>query len=256
MKKKFLSIFIIAMISLGCIACSNEKQQAEEPVEQSVEEDSSNNEEIEGKKNLDKNLEGIDLVHSIDSKRPEKLVIKSEMTSYGTTTEMATYYSGDKMRTEVDVPGMSKSILIYLPDDNVMYSYVYGETEGIKMIGANTTYAEEMGLMIDNDNFLAEVVDESSKDMIARVDNLDGEEVIYIEATEADEEIGDVLVKMWYSNKYATPLKYEVIMGENTMMQLHVTEISDHANTDASLFTPPSDVNFEEMSMEKMMENW
>ncbi len=261
MKKKFLAIFIIAMVSLSCVACSNDNKKAEEPADQKIEENISNSNETEvskteEKEDINENLEGIDLINSMDNKRPEKLMIKSEMTSYGTTTKVATYYNGDMTRTEMDVPGMAKSISIFLPNESVIYSYVYGETEGVKMIGANTTYAEEMGLMVDNSDFLTEVVEESSRDVIARVEKLEGEEVIYIEATETDEEIGDVLVKMWYSKKYGTPLKYEVAIGEKTMMQLNVTEISDNVNIDESLFVPPSDVNFEEMSMEKMMENW
>ena len=253
MKNKLLSILLIATVSLGVVACSSNEKPAEQPAEQNIEESSANNQETKG---IDKNLEGIELVNSLDSKRPDKLVIKSEMTAFGTTTKMATYYDADKTRTEVDTANMPKSILIHIPSDGVMYSYVEGETQGYKMIGADTTYAEEMGLMFDDSSLLKELVEASSNDMSARVENLDGEEVVYIEATETDEEIGNMLVKMWYSSKYGTPLKYEVVVGETTMMALNVTEISDNEKIDKSLFEPPTDVNFEEMSMEKMMENW
>ncbi|GMQ63657.1 hypothetical protein [Vallitalea maricola] len=183
------------------------------------------------------------------------MLIKSEMTAFGTTTSMNTYYDGNKSRTEIDVPGMAKSILIHLPNEEVMYQYVYGEETGVKMTGANASYAEEMGLMMDT-SMLAEITDASSEDMIARVETLDGEEVIYIEATQSDEDMGDVLVKMWYSKKYATPLKYEVYMGETLMTNLKVIKITDSIRFSGDEFVPPKDVTFQEMDMQSMMAEW
>lgn len=252
-KNKILAFICITLMTLSISACGGN----EKPVEQSAQQESNTDiQETAVNEGIDKNLEGLDLVRSIAYKKPEKLMMKSEMTASGMTTKMTTYYDGDKTRTEVESPNLPTSILISLPSEGVMYTYVSGQTDGFKMVGADNTYAEEMGLMVDDSELLTEIVDESSEDIIARVETLDGEEVIYIETTEADEEMGNVLVKMWYSNKYGTPLKYEVIMNETTMMELNVTEISDKEKIEDSLFVPPSDVNFQEVNMEQMMENW
>ncbi|WP_304509912.1 hypothetical protein [Anaerotignum sp.] len=253
-KNKILAFICITLVTLSISACGGNEKPVEQSVQQKVEETDS--QETAANEGIDKDLEGIDLVHSIAYKKPEKLMIKSEMTASGLTTKMTTYYDGDKTRTEVESPNLPQSVLISLPSEGVMYTYVSGQSDGFKMVGADNTYAEEMGLMVDDSELLTEIVDESSDDIIARVETLDGEEVIYIETSEADEEMGNVLVKMWYSNKYGTPLKYEVIMNETTMMELKVTEINDKEKIDDSLFVPPSDVNFQEVNMEQMVENW
>ena len=66
--------------------------------------------------------------------------------------------------------------------------------------------------------------------------------------------MGNVHVKMWYSTKYSTPLKYEVIAGEQPMMTLKVVEIESNIKVDASLFEPASDIEFQEVNMESMMD--
>ncbi len=198
-------------------------------------------------------LDGEELIQSLTNNRPEKMMIKSEMTSFGMTMTTTTYYDGENSRTESDIPDLGKSILIYLADEGVMYQYVYGDAEGVKMTGANQDYASEMGLMTDTSLF-AEILDQGSPDMTAKRDTLDGEEVIYIEATQSDEDTGEALVKMWYSEKYATPLKYEVIIGETVVASMHTTKITDNVSIDESLFLAPEDVNFQEVDMEAMME--
>ncbi len=199
--------------------------------------------------------DGMTLLSSLSSKRPETMRVESELIAFNTTTIMTTYYDGEKSRTEIDLPNMAKSILIHLPNEEAMYQYVYGESTGVKILNADSASAGEMGLMMDT-SMLSEIKNESSENVIAKPDDLDGEEVIYLEATQYDEEMGEVLVKMWYSDKYATPLKYEIHVGETLMMELKVNSISDNVNFQGELFTPPSDIIFEDIDMEVLMENW
>ncbi|MBN2899823.1 MAG: hypothetical protein JXO44_13725, partial [Clostridia bacterium] len=210
--------------------------------------------ETENEVALDASLEGLNLVQSITGKRPSKLLIESEMVAFGMTTKMKTYYENNNSRTEIDVTDMEKSVLINLGDEGVMYQYVYGEENGIKMTDVTEDYAEEMSLRMDV-SMLADMTEASSEDVTARVETLDGEEVIYIEATESDEDMGEVLVKMWYSEKYATPLKYEVIVGETTMASMHVTKVTTSVNFDQSMFVPPSDVAFQEVAMDSLLDD-
>ena len=279
MKNKTLLFIVVLILIVSFVGCSTEKviNKNDNP-NQAVENTDNNNdkqveksgevtsqdsqkqdtdeqkEQAKETNSFDKSLSGKELLGSIKGNRPKTMRMESEMISFGTASKIITYYDADNTRTETNIAGVGESILIYLADEEVMYSYLEGEAEGVKMTGANTEYAEEMGLMIDTTSLFAEITDQSSEAMTATVENLGGEEVVYIEATEADEEIGQVLVKMWYSVKYHTPLKYEVFMGESRMMQLNVTKVEKDVKIDKALFTPPSNVSFKETDMEAMMD--
>lgn len=269
MRNKGLIGLIILCLVLALAACGQEPKVSDDTASTEVEKEKIAEEElVEARSStsesvteiannqdvVDETLENVALVKSLSNQRPNKLLIESEMTAFNMTTKMKTYYNGKNSRTEIDVPDMAKSILIHLADEEVMYQYVYGQATGVKMTGANSDYAEEMGLMMDT-SMLAEITNASSKDITAKVDMLGDEKVVYIEATQSDEDMGEVLVKMWYSEKYATPLRYEIIVGETTMAHLEVTKITDSVSIDESIFTPPSDVTFEELAMETLMEN-
>jgi hypothetical protein len=248
---------------VGCgekVVTENVKEESEEIVKEEVEsEEETPKEEVAEvvKEAVDaSSLEGLELIGTLNTTRPEKLKIESEMIIFGATSKISTFYEGNKVRTETDVAGMAKSILINLPEEGAIYQYMYGDTEGVKMMDDGTSNTEGMGIMIDQAELLAAITDESSNDLIAKVDTLDGEEVVYIEATESDEDMGEMLVKMWYSVKYATPMKYQVFAGEEMVMELKVTKILDNINMNESLFLPPSDVTFTEFSMDEMMDTF
>ena len=63
-----------------------------------------------------------------------------------------------------------------------------------------------------------------------------------------------MLVKMWYSVKYNVPLKYEVFMNEQSFMVLEVVEIEKDINIDEKLFEVPSDITFQEVDINSMMD--
>lgn len=260
MKKKLLALLLSVCLCVPLVGCgenekavdntqpkvTTEEQQTQKPEEQ----EEVTQEQAEGGR------EGINLINSIGTDRPSTLRIVSEVTTLGSTITMTTYYDGDKSKTEIDVPGMSKSILIHIPNKEIMYQYVYGESTGIKITGADKSSAEEMGMMMDT-SILTDLLNNSSDDIIARMEYLEefnGEEVVYIESTESDEDVGEMLVKMWYSEKYATPLKYEVYAGGTLMTELKVTKISDNVNFNADTFMPPADIQFQEIDMATMME--
>jgi outer membrane lipoprotein-sorting protein len=205
---------------------------------------------------LDQSLMGMDLLMSIaEAKAPSKLVMTSESMMMGSKTVTTTYTEGDKTRSEVRMAELGTMFTISLNGGEEIYYWEEGATEGTLIKGMSADEASELGYLQDDTELFAEVTDESSPDMVARVEMLDGEEVIYIETTENDPESGEVEVFMWYSVKYATPLKYEMYMGgEDPIVSYVVTDIDKKMNIDNSMFTPPSDVNFMEVDMGAMMD--
>lgn len=266
MKTKLLIVLMILTLMVSIVGCSseeptkstddiNETTNVEETeVNEDVDTDEENKTVETDIKPLDTSLEGIDLINSLSSEKPKSMMIKTEVTAFGMATISTAYYDGENFRTETDVQGLGTTVLISNAKDGAMYSYTEGQSQGVKIIDADTDFAEEMGLMMDMGSKFSAIIDASSEDIIARVEKLDGEEVIYIEATEADEEMGEVDVFMWYSTKYCTPLKYEIVLGEQPMLTLKVVEIEKNINIDKDMFYPPSDVAFEDVDMDSMFD--
>lgn len=251
MKKKLMLIITLVLIVPFVVACGG--GESGESVNNAAE-SSTQEAEVLVDQPIDSSLEGLDLINSLSSKKPKTMIIKTEMAAYGTTTTSTAYYDGKKSRTEVFTEGLGNNILIHDLDKDIMYSYIEGSGEGTKIINANVESAEEMGLATDMNTKLAAIKGSDSNDVIAKVDTLDGEEVVYIETRESEEEMGEVTVKMWYSVKYNTPLKYEVYLGENNMMSLKVIDIQKNVKIDNKLFVPPSDINFQEADAGAMMD--
>lgn len=240
MKKKLFDVLLIVAATFVLASCSNPEKTEESKVKESAD-------------NKGQDIVSID---TISTEMPEKLKIKSEIKAFNTTSQMVTYYDGDKSRIETTTPNLPKSILIYFPEEGIMYSYIEGETSGVKMTNADTSYAEEMGFMMDAAYMLADMKEDSVEDIITREETLDGEKVIYFEGEHTDKQVGIVNSKLWFSNKYNIPLKYEVVMGENIMSEYKVIEIDDNFKMDEDLFIPSSLIDFQEMDMETMMEHW
>lgn len=282
MKNKMLLVSVLLCLSLALMGCTETESDKEVESQSEIEESKAEAEEtseamtqevlvaeetsetmaeetsLEAEETTSKvasDASPLDLFKSLKDERPKTLRIVSEVEAYGMITTMTTYYDGDKSRTEIDIPNMAKSIMINLPEEEIMYQYVYGETSGVVIRGASTSEAEDMGFMADT-SLLRALQEGASDDITARMDLLGDEEVIYIEATQADDDMGEMLVKMWYSEKYATPLKYEIYVGDTLMTELRVSDINDQVNFNEDTFLPPADVVFQEVTMDDMMNMW
>lgn len=269
MKKRIYCIILIISLALLTIACgeADKEKSAENLTETKVEtkdletesetkEDSEKEEttEVKIEENTTEEAEiEIEEDQTAISKEHSNLTVESEIVSFNMTTKMKTYYKDSNSRTEISITGMPSSILIHLADKEEMYYYSEDKSEGVKMTGAKSTYAQEMGLMMDT-TMIEEIKKRAPEDMITRDEDLDGEKVLYFEFKETDEEVGEMQVKMWYSEKYLLPMKYEIIVGESALVSMKVTSISDNEKVDSSLFEIPQNVTFEEMDMKEMME--
>ena len=261
MKNKFFIIILAMILAFTVVGCSKEEPIAEVE-ETNMQQDDGQKMDVEEPKKeeepeevpMDSSLEGMELFSSISGDRPKTMKMKMDTTSWGSTTSSTSYYDNDNTRTETVVEGLGTSVLIYNADEETMYNYVEGSGEGIRIVGADIESAEEAGLTMDMSTKFSGIAEEVSDDIVARVEKLGQEDVVYIETTESDEEMGDVLVKMWYSSVYNVPLKYEIIMNDQTLMLLEVVEIEKDINIDKSLFTAPTDVNFEDVDINAMMD--
>lgn len=242
MKRNYFIVVLVIILALTITAC--QKDQAIENSEETLPE----TEQAEGT-SLDSSLEGVALLNAISGDRPKTMKLKTQMTSAGMTTSSTVYYNGDNTRTETMVDGLGSTVVIYNTDEKVMYSYQEESKEGIRILNADVELAEEAGLMMDMSTKFSELSDEVSTDVIARVEKLGQEEVVYIETTNSDQEIGDVFIKMWYSAKYNMPLKYEMYLGQESLMTLETVEIEKDIKVDQEMFTPPADINFQDVDM-------
>lgn len=269
MKKKLILVIIILTI-ISFVGCSNEKavedaenlkdstqQEAiindEEQQQETASESEIKDEEVSGEKSIDKSLQGAELLASIKYKPPKNMIIETKLTGAGMSSTATTYHSGENSRTETLAEGLGKQIVIYNAKEGITYQYTEGESQGIKLKDGEDSEDSEMAIGMSEPNF-ADLVDASSEDITARMEKLDGEDVVYIEATESDVDMGDVDVLMWYSVKYSVPLKYEMKMNGQVMMSSVVTKIEADAKIKDDMFIPPKDIEFMEYNMDSLFE--
>lgn len=209
---------------------------------------------------LDESLSGAALLSSLNFSYPDSL----KMTTHTVITDSfdatsTTYTKGKNFRMEMDLPDIGKQITIYNAADGITYQYTEGQTTGISFSDqdmsadqgdSNLTNMEEGMTSIDD---LAKAFPDN---VVARVETLNGEKVIYVETTENDGQNGTVDLHMWFSTKYGVPLKTEVLSNGTVTMSTVVTDISADTIAD-SQFTPPADVvftDFSSMDMDTLMD--
>ncbi|WP_206459110.1 hypothetical protein [Anaerovorax sp. IOR16] len=237
MKKKLHALFFLLVallvVSASFVGCSNEKSTENNGANELVEQQSDT-------KGIDASLEGMELLATIQYNPPKNMVTETEMVGAGFSSNATTYYNGENSRIETLTSDMGKQITIYNAQKGETYQYTEGEKTGILM--ADGEDSEDMeGADVPS---FKDLVDESSENVVARVEKLDGEDVIYIETTQSEEGMGDVIVQMWYSAKYCIPLKYEMIMNGQVMTSFVVKNVKTDVKMQDDLFIPPSDIEF------------
>ena len=245
MKNRFIVIIVVIILSLSLIACggdASETKASSENAEQTKVEKKSKS------KKLDESLTGAELLASVEYKMADSLIMTSERTLYdGSISTSTTYTKGENMRVE-STTTYGDSVMIYNADEGKTYQYTVGDAEGM------VTSDEDED--IDMDDFstptLAEFAEGSTGEVIARVEELDGQMVIYIETFEESGD-GEVVIRMWYSAEYSVPLKFEAESKGQIMMKNVVTDIEYNGKIAKNMFDPPSDVTFVDYSMGGMV---
>lgn len=213
----------------------------------------SNSKAEEENKPIDKNLTGLELLKSVEYKVPKSYVIETDMTmTDGSVSKTTTYMQDSSTRIEtISALTPGKLIMIYDAKEGATYQYTEGEKTGILMLDGEDENDETMERDMSAPS-LKDLVDGASENIVAKLDTLEGEEVVYIETTESEEDMGDVKVCMWYSTRYSIPLKYEMYMNGAVVIQSVVKKLEVNINIDEDLFKAPKDVKFEEFSIDSM----
>ncbi|MBN2899137.1 MAG: hypothetical protein JXO44_10225, partial [Clostridia bacterium] len=152
---------------------------------------------------------------------------------------------GDYSMMEMDnemMPGTF--VTIYNPDEKTTYQYTKGQTFGMKFEDVEGS----MNDMFQTDENEMDVVEFEDIDdtfgdhFIARKEVYNGKDVIYIEST--DGAMSDnTKIKMWYSDEFYIPLKYEIYSDDKLIMSSEVIEFEAHPSLSKADFEPPSDID-------------
>ncbi len=219
--KKLCTLLLVFLLMLSVSACGGEsdsskdepkeeakKEEVKDDKEEAKEDDKEDPKENkdadteEASTTFDKTLKGKELLKAASStfKLPESYRDKMRITYMGGVNISSTYVSGDSFYTEIvpeAEPNGPKAIIIYKADEGFYYNYVQGETTGIKGI-----YEEEMKDEMKAGTFFT--ADDKDLDeggafglIDARVEMLDGEEMVYFERITED----GLIAKNWYSIK-------------------------------------------------------
>jgi outer membrane lipoprotein-sorting protein len=246
MNNKLIVIVLVVILTLSLVACGGDKAETKNTSEKNEETGEKVKEDKKPKKiKIDESLTGLELLASVEPQMADSLVMTTEQTMVdGTISTSKTYTKADNMRVESSTP-YGNSVMIYDSDEGNTYQYTIGDKEGTVM-----NDGDDMDMDMDmSAPTLVEFTEGSTGEVIARVEELDGEKVIYIETTEDDGD-GSYEVHMWYSIEYSVPLKFEVESDGQVMMSSVVTDIEYNGKIANKMFEPPSDVEFINYSMD------
>lgn len=238
-KNKLILIFLVLLSVLILAGCGGSDDAAKTDESQSKGDKTAT---------LDENLSGAALLSSLNFSYPDALKMTTKtMVADSIETTSTTYTKGDNFRMEMEMPDIGKQITIYNAADKITYQYTEGQTTGFSFKDQEMT--TDLGdLNLDEGvTSIDDIADVFPENVVARVETLDGEKVIYIETSENDGQNGTIETRMWFSTRYGVPLKTEILSNGTLTMSSIVTDISDGDIAD-SQFTPPSNVVFTDYS--------
>lgn len=258
MKKSriFALILLVLLCFSGCSSGPPEEEApnvvAEEPVEQ--EEPKVEPAELVEDVVEPEEASPLDLLGSIQSKIFDTLVVETEIYGpEGFISKSIVYQKGGNARTEIELPDGQKQIVILRAEEGITYQYAFGSKQGMKIVHGNAEAVmdrvQAMGGKMEMPN-LRDVRNRLDEHMVVRKEELNGEKAIYIEFNDLHQNVEQAVVKMWYSEEYAYPIRYELFVNGELMMRSDVTKLEVNIDLDDSLFMPPEDVVFIELPLE------
>jgi SpoVK/Ycf46/Vps4 family AAA+-type ATPase len=269
MKRSFI-IFMILILIFSFTGCKKEtpEEEAQQPVSE-VEENEGPDNDAEKEKNQSETyseekdsgdndtgmeLSGLELLKSLTPEPYDNMYVETVTTGYeGVKITTIMYFQGDNYRSEFVMFEGQKQVSIYQADEGVTYQYTEGVPQGIKISDDFDMGEMNMGMDMESPGF-DDLYEDAGPDFKATMDEFNGEEVILIENVEWDDQANTMQVKMWYSVKYAYPIKHETYMDGELMISSEVVKLETDMDLEEDIFIPPADVEFMEYSMDSMFE--
>ena len=261
MKKRRLFLFVLVAVFCftGCSSGTPESEEpaavvTENPVAAETEAEPAKSEEPAEKIEEAEEEEAVDLLSALQPRQFDTLVVETEISGpEGFMSKSIVYQKGDNTRTEMEMPDGQKQIMILQAKEGVTYQYAEGTKQGMKIVHGDAetmmANAQEMESNLEIPD-LRELENQMQENMVVRKEELNGEKAIYIEFNEINENVDNAVVKMWYSEEYAYPIRYEFFVNGELMMRSDVTKLEVDIDLDDALFMPPNDVEFMEINME------
>ncbi len=243
--KKFFAFLLILTLVMFMVSCSSEDEKKEETKSEVTEEIESEVEETEESEEVESNAsdsqmakreKDLTLLETVKFQRPESVSFKvKEVVATGAEQELNLYIMGSNYRLEEVISG-SVNVLIKNTDEGSAYMYVEGDDYGFKF---SADEAHDYLIPVAQ----PEIEGKAFYEVLQR-DKLDGNDVIYAEFREVTED-GDFLTKMWMSEEYQMPLKFQVFNGSGEMLsEITYTDIVVGADLSDKLI-PPENIKFE-----------
>lgn len=225
---------------------STEKDQAStEKVEASTQEEKEEDEEEEQPPVLNVDgLSGLELLQAIKISLPETAISTTESVAADGTRSTATLYTkGENMRTESQSPDMGEQVMIYNAELGEMYVYSVDEKAGIISKDDDDEMDDEADMDIEGEMTYAELmVGEDPSTFEAKVEDLNGEKVVYIHTSSTDEGM-EMDIHTWYSMAYMIAMKTEMYINGKLAGSSEVTDIQVNVDIDDQLFEKPEGIN-------------
>lgn len=254
-KRRMVALILLIILCLsGCSSEAPEEKATEVIVEEPMEQDEVVEEPAEEVSEPEEVVSPLDLLGKLQPRIFDTMVVETEILGpEGFQSKSIVYQKGENVRTEMELPDGQKQIMILQAEEGVTYQYAEGSKQGMKIVHGNVEAVMDrdrvMGGKMGMPN-LRDVRNRLDEHMVVREEELNGEKAIYIEFNDLHENIEQAVVKMWYSEEYAYPIRYELFVNDALMMRSDVTKLEVDIDLDDSLFMPPEDVVFIEIPME------
>lgn len=251
---KRLSWILIICLSVFLISCSNDM-----PNESNTENDTTMTTETQATSEsvVSDSVDLMDkaLLDSINGQMPSSYVMELSSTFQdGISMTVKSTIMDGYSKIETSNSMMPKAmIILYNPNEKIMYQYAQGDPIGMKFSDVES----DMATMFDADAMdysaldLEDFENEFGSNYTAKKETYNGQEVIYIESGFSSEE-GIGQIKMWYSNDFFLPLKYELYIDDTLFMSSEVINFDPTPSLTPDDFKPPKDIQFQELDMDIM----
>ncbi|MDF1616871.1 hypothetical protein [Petrocella sp. FN5] len=273
---KMIKVFVCMIVVVLLVGCGKDETPTQNTVSENSTQETANTEEsskalteekteenedkeevmdlseVKGKAKItyDSSLTGEDLLKSIELKGEgnffDNIAYKSIMETkmytgsdiQTTQIEVVQNKNGDLYMKSISPLGVGITLTKEVDGIDMTYSYMEGEATGYLMKDSmedemyDDFYEEGLGFYDSEYEILLE----------AKVEQLDGKEVIYYEV-----EDGDTIMKNWFSPEVGSPIKTEVWVGDLLVMENNIAKFEILNKVDDKYFQIPNNVTFQEM---------